>query len=296
MTLLHVPAVEVVRAGRTRALFPMRALVSSSTAQWDGMALEMSRIVPCVVPDHEHPTHVLHLIVEGTARSTATVGGRTFSDPRIPRTVMLVPRGTRDRTVFHDSFTIMSLALHPQLLTRAVSETEREIELLFEWSLSDRQLASVLGALRADLEGGLPAGRLFGESLGVALAVYLARRYAAHPVKGVRLRGGLPTYRLRRVLDYIAAHVDHDLGLLDLAEVAGLSPHYFAEVFRQRLGKTPHRYVLERRIERAKHLMRDRTRTILDVALLCGFKDHGHFGRVFRQLVGATPSTYRAGL
>jgi AraC family transcriptional regulator len=296
MTALHVPAVEVVRAGRTRALFPVTTLLSSRTAHWDGMALEKSRIVPCVVPDHEHPTHVLHLIVERTARSTAIVGGRTFSEPRVPGAVMLVPRGTRDRAVLHDAFTIMSLALHPQLLTRAVADTGRDIELPFKWNLVDRQIASVMLALCADLEDGMPAGRLFGESLGVALAVYLARRYAAHPPKEVRLRGGLPTYRLRRVLDYIAAHLERDLSLADLADSAGMSPHYFAELFRQRLGTTPHTYVLERRIERAKHLMRDRTRTLLDVALLSGFKDQGHFGRVFRQLVGTTPSAYRAEL
>jgi AraC family transcriptional regulator len=260
------------------------------------MALEMSRIAPGVVPEHEHPTHLVHLIVEGTARETWIGGGCTFSDPRSSGTVTLVPRGTIDRTVFRSDFTIICLALHPQLLSRAVSETEREVELLFKWSLSDRQIASVLLALHADLEEGSPAGRLFGESLGVGLAAYLARRYAAHPVNVARLRGGLPTYRLRRVLDYVAAHLDRDVSLGDLAGVAGLSPHYFAELFRQRVGKTPHRYVLERRIEHAKQLLRDRTKTILDVTLLTGFQDQGHFGRVFRRLVGATPSTYRANL
>lgn len=296
MTILHVPAVEVVRRGGATPLFPTAVLESSRTAHWDGMALQMSRLVPCVVPDHAHPTHVLHLIAEGTARGTAVVDGRTYSDPRMAGTVMLVPRGTHDRTVFHDTFTIISLALHPELLTRAVPDAERDIELRFQWSLSDRQLASVLYALHADLEGDAPAGRLFGESLGVALAVYLARRYATDPVKTVRLRGGLPAYRLRRVLDYIATHVDRDLSLGDLAGVAGLSPHYFTELFRQRIGKTPYRYVLERRIEHAKQLMRDRRRTLFDVARLSGFKDQGHFGRVFRQVVGTTPSTYRSGL
>lgn len=294
--MLHVPAVEVLHSGRRGPLFPTTVLASSSTAHWEGMALQMSRILPSVVPQHEHPTHVVHLVAEGTARSTAIVGGRTFSHPRVAGTVMLVPRGTSDRTVFHDAFTIISLALHPQLLTRAVLETPRDIELRFEWSLSDRQIASILLALHADLEGGSPTGRLFGDSLGVALAVYLARRYAVGPVSTARLRGGLPTHRLRRVVDYIAAHLDRDLSLGDLAGVAGLSPHYFAELFRQRMGTTPHRYVLERRIEAAKQLMRDPRRTILDVALLSGFKDQGHFGRVFRQAVGTTPSAYRAGL
>jgi AraC family transcriptional regulator len=292
---LNVPAVEVVRSGRTSALFPLSPQVSSSTAEWDGMAFEMSRIAPCVIPDHEHPTHLVHLVAEGTARTTAIVGGRTFSDPCPPGMVMLVPRGTRDRTAFHAPVTLVSLALHPQLLTRAV-ESERAIELRFEWRLADRQIAAVLSALHADLQGGSPAGRLFGESLGVALAVYLARRYPADPVRAERVRGGLPTYRLRRVLEYMDAHLERDVSLGDLAGVAGLSPHYFAELFRQRTGTTPHRFVLERRIERAKRLLRDRTRTILDVAVRSGFKDQSHFGRVFRQIVGATPSGYRAGL
>src|SRR5262249_54108859 len=59
MTILRVPAVEVVRGGRTRPLFPTSARVSNLPANWDGMALEVSRIVPWVVPDHEHPTHLL---------------------------------------------------------------------------------------------------------------------------------------------------------------------------------------------------------------------------------------------
>jgi AraC family transcriptional regulator len=260
------------------------------------MALEVFRIAPSVVPDHEHPTHVLHLITEGPARSTAIVDGRRFSDPLTPGRVMLVPRGTRDRTVFHDPVTITSLSLHPQLLSRAVAETGLDVELIFQWSLADRQIVSVLRALQADLEDGSPAGRLYGESLGAALAVYLARRYAARPMQKQPVRGGLPTYQLRRVLDYISAHLEHDVSLADLARVAELSPNYFAELFRQRLGTPPHRYVLERRIERAKTLLRNRTLTVMDVALLTGFKDQGHFGRAFRQVVGMPPSTYRRGL
>lgn len=296
MTSLYVPAVEAIYGGRTSALFPVAPLVSSRTVHWDGMALEISRIVPSEIPQHEHPTHVLHLTADGTARSTVIVGGRTFADARPAGAMTLVPRGTTDRTVFHNKFTSISLALHPQLLRRAVPETDRDVELRFEWTLPDREIAAVLLALHADLEAGSPAGRLFGESLGVALAVYLARRYAAHAVSAVRLRGGLPTSRRRRVLDYIVAHLDRDLSLDELAGVAGLGPHYFAELFRQSLGTPPHRYVLERRIERAKRLLRDPRRTILDVALLSGFKDHGHFGRVFRQVVGMTPSAYRASL
>ena len=296
MNTLRVPAVEVMRSGRSSPLYPARPLLSSRTVHWDGLALETFRVAPSVIPDHEHPTHVLHLITEGPARSTAIVDGRQFSELLAPGHVMLVPRGTRDRNVFHEPVTITSLALHPQLLARSVADTCRDVELVFHWGLSDRHLLAVLLALQADVEDGSPTGRLYGEALGTALAVYLARRYAVHPVPRRVLRGGLPTYQLRRVLDYISAHLDRDTSLADLARVAGLSPHHFSELFRQRVGMPPHRYVLERRIERAKDLLRNRTLTILEVALLTGFKDQGHFGRVFRQVIGMPPSRYRTGL
>jgi AraC family transcriptional regulator len=154
----------------------------------------------------------------------------------------------------------------------------------------------VLLALRADLKDGSPAGRLYGESLGTALAVYLARRYGTLPMRTRQVRHGLPTYRLRQVLDYITAHLDQDLSLADLARTAGMSPHHFALLFRQRMGTSPHRHVVEQRIERAKRLLRDHTRSVLEVALASGFESQSHFGRVFRRVVGVTPSDYRAAL
>jgi AraC family transcriptional regulator len=110
------------------------------------------------------------------------------------------------------------------------------------------------------------------------------------------MRAGLPAYRLRRVLDYIAAHLDQDLSLADLARTAGMSAHHFAVLFRQRMGTSPHRYVVEQRLEHAKRLLRDHARSILEVALLSGFESQSHFGRVFRRVVGMTPSEYRAAL
>ncbi len=110
------------------------------------------------------------------------------------------------------------------------------------------------------------------------------------------VRNGLPTYRLRQVLDYIAAHLDQDVSLADLARTAGMSPHHFAVLFRERMSTSPHRYVVEQRIKRAKRLLRDPRRSVLEVALLSGFESQSHFGRVFRRVVGMTPSDYRAAL
>jgi AraC family transcriptional regulator len=75
-----------------------------------------------------------------------------------------------------------------------------------------------------------------------------------------------------------------------------MSPHYFVELFRASTGQTPHQFVLTQRIERARRLLANRALSVLDVAVLVGFSDASHFTKVFRRIIGATPSRYRADL
>jgi len=98
----------------------------------------------------------------------------------------------------------------------------------------------------------------------------------------------------RRVLDYIAAHVTTALSLSDLATVAGLSPYHFARCFRQELGKPPHRYVLDQRLEVACRLLAETTLPIAEVAAYCGFAAQSHLTTAFRKSFGVTPGQYRS--
>jgi AraC family transcriptional regulator len=100
---------------------------------------------------------------------------------------------------------------------------------------------------------------------------------------------------LRRVLDYIGENLSGHLGLKELADVAGMSPHYLSELFRESVGRSPHQYVLSHRIERAKESLRIPRHSVLEAGLSAGFENPSHFARVFRRLVGATPRQFRAG-
>jgi AraC family transcriptional regulator len=181
-------------------------------------------------------------------------------------------------------------------LLGAIDETMGldDIELREHWNVTDRNITSVLLALTTDLDAGSPAGRLYGESLANALAVYLLRRYAVQRRVPTVPKGGLPRYRLGRVLDYIGDNLAEDVCLSDLAELAGMSPHHFAELFKRSMRCTPHRYVLRQRIERAKIALRDPRCTVLDAAGISGFPNPSHFARVFRRFVGASPSQFQS--
>jgi AraC family transcriptional regulator len=95
------------------------------------------------------------------------------------------------------------------------------------------------------------------------------------------------------VLAYIDAHLAENIGLQDMATVAGLGQHHFSTMFRQSTGISPYRYVIERRIDLAKRQLRQQDTAIIDIALACGFADQSHLTKHFRRSVGITPRTFR---
>jgi len=263
---------------------------------WTGVAVEDYSIPACLISRHEHVENFVHVVLRGRVKYEVRTRGRTLRFGATPGTTFILPRGTIDELLWEGPTHRIAVAIHPGLLIKALDETahESDIELTEHWNLTDPHILAVLTAMTTDLDEGSPAGRLYGESLANALAVYLLSRYATHRRGPLLHRGGLPKYRLRRILDYIGDNLADDLSLSELAAVAGMSPHYFAQLFRDSMGHSPHRYVLLQRIERAKEGLRDASRSIIDVGSKAGFENPSHFARVFRQFVGTTPSKYRS--
>jgi AraC family transcriptional regulator len=103
----------------------------------------------------------------------------------------------------------------------------------------------------------------------------------------------LDEMRLRRVLDYIAQHLDEHITVARLAGVACLSPFHFARMFKAAVGMAPHRYVSHQRLEIAMVLLAAGQRSLSDIALSCQFSSQANFNRAFRRATGVTPGEYR---
>ena len=104
---------------------------------------------------------------------------------------------------------------------------------------------------------------------------------------------GLPPRMLRRIEEYIDAHLEAPLNVNELAANLGVSTSYFARSFRHAVGLTPHGYVMRRRLSRAKELLANTDLALVEIALATGFADHSHFSRRFHQLIGLPPKTFR---
>nr|WP_268896784.1 AraC family transcriptional regulator [Hassalia byssoidea] len=132
--------------------------------------------------------------------------------------------------------------------------------------------------------------------MATALSVHLLRRYSARQQQIKNYTGGLPKYRLREAVNYINEHLDHNLTLAEVAASVQMSPHYFASLFKQSTGLTPHQYVMKCRIDKAKQLLHIRELTLVEICHQVGFQSQSHFTRVFREHTKTTPKVYRDAL
>jgi AraC-like DNA-binding protein len=108
-----------------------------------------------------------------------------------------------------------------------------------------------------------------------------------------RVRGGLPPRAMRRVREFIEGHLEENISIQALANIAGLSMYHFARAFKQSEGMTPHDYLIQRRVQRTKDLLAETDLPLSEIALASGFSDQSHCARRFREHVGVTPSSYR---
>ena len=163
------------------------------------------------------------------------------------------------------------------------------------YNLSDPLISQLVLAIANKIEGGF-LDRVLADAFNTALAVQLTRLCGNPSAITLEPYKGLSRERLQRVYDYIEVHLDHSLNLTDLASVACLSSYHFSRSFKQAVGIGPRRYVTQRRLERAKTLMRRTNQPLALIAQEAGFSDQSHLTSVFHREIGITPGQFRAAL
>jgi AraC family transcriptional regulator len=137
-----------------------------------------------------------------------------------------------------------------------------------------------------------PGERLLTSSLAHEILSHaLLSQVSVRP--GLRLKGGLAAHQRRLLVEYIDSHLDQAISLGQLAALCALSEYHFARMFRESFGLPPHQYVLARRLNRARELLRSTSQPLGEIALACGFASASHFTNRFRQSLGGTPGEYR---
>ncbi len=200
----------------------------------------------------------------------------------------LYPAGPTIRTVGANS-RYAQVCWNPSLYRIIAPDLARLPQVDPAVTFPDPLLGQLLRSLVEEIAGGM-MDRLLADSLIAALAMRVAQRFTPLPEQ----IPDLPPPRLRRVIEYIEANLGAELTLAELAGVACLSPCHFSRSFKEAVGLGPQRYTVQRRVERAKALLRHGDENLADVAAALGFADQSHFTAAFRRETGTTPGRFRA--
>jgi AraC family transcriptional regulator len=257
-------------------------------------SVEESVIVPAVA----EPRMVR--ILSGAAVVEERELGGSWSKSRVEvgdffLTASQSPYEVRWRAFGPDPLSSMHLYLALPVFNRAIDEAFQNdpgvMRLRDVSGFKDNFLSVLLEELHKEVLSHPRGGSLFVEGIAQSLAGHLVRTYADETTS--EYKGGLPGFRLRKVRDLMVNHLEDEFSLIRLAREAGMSEFHFSRAFKRTTGFKPSQYFINLRMERARRLLRETNRSIIEIGLNVGYTSPSHFSRTFHREVGISPSRYR---
>ncbi|MBD2074613.1 helix-turn-helix transcriptional regulator [Phormidium sp. FACHB-592] len=276
---------------------PSGTVLSSSTALgWRGLTVELHQLPPVEYPEHYVQGHRLAVVHRGKPITYEwKEGGRWKTTQTYPGIFFLQSAGETNAPRWFEPFETVAIALDPSFVAQSFRDTIKpdRIRLQERRAEFDPIIAQFARQFEAELTSGRYGGALYGESLALAFSLYLLEQHSDSSQSLPRPRGKFSSLQLREMIEYIHVYLSEELSLTALANHLNLSAFHFARLFKNSLGLSPHQYVLQNRVERAKKLIAVSTKVNLtDIALQAGFYDQPHFDKAFKRFVGVPPKIF----
>ncbi|WP_213804151.1 AraC family transcriptional regulator [Granulicella sp. dw_53] len=275
---------------------PESSVVSSSNSlSWGKFLLERHRVPP---GEREHfilGCHVLWVSTKLNKGEYAGDGGRVVPFTKPSGSLTVTPIGHFPTWRSPDNLEFMLLGFDNNFMANVGQELDRPIpELYLRTGFQDSAIRRLMALLREEFELGTPSSSLYVESLAHTIAVrYLTLNLRSPVSPNSALTTALPRPALKRVMERIEEGLSSNLTLQSLAEETGYSRGHFISMFRAATNLTPHQYLVKRRIARVKSLLEKKDKSLIDIAMTCGFSSQSHMTQVFRAQTGVSPGEYR---
>ncbi len=283
-------------------------LVDLRTMRWDGVTVELVTREATRICEGEMcvPAHVVSLLCAGERRGIVNWvdDGKAVQIAMRPGWIRVAPAGTRVHSRWNPGRrTYLLVFLDPE----ALEPVQAGCGLPADWRLPVLQdvrhdrLRDILLALADEARAPGLGSAVAGPALARQLMVEVLRLATRGTAASEPVRGGLSAHHQRLVIDLIDRQLGSPSGSLvgepltvdRLAAATGLSIGHFSAAFRQSLGEPPHKFILQRRLERARALLRDPGLSLTDVALEAGFGGSSQFAMAFRRATGLSPRDWR---
>ncbi|MEI2582906.1 AraC family transcriptional regulator [Scytonema sp. PRP1] len=279
-------------SGKLVAITCKPPIFSSTRTNWDGIVVEYHHLPPAESPELCLQQHSISIMLGNEYQiDWRLAGGRLHSAQMRRGEIGITPKGFQTQARWYQDVEFLLVSVNSSLFKR-VADNVVDVELIPHRGVSDPQIFHLGMALKAELEAGCPSGKLYGESVATAVAAHLLKTYSVSP-QLIPPEVNLSERQLRQVIDYIHDNLALDLSLPELAVLVDMSSYSFCRWFKRLMGLTPHQYIIQCRIERAKFLLTYTQLPIVEIALRVGCSSQSNFTALFRKLVGMTPKAYR---
>lgn len=242
--------------------------------------------------------HLLCYLLDGIhTRKVTQIGDQEYTGNIRKGDICIKPTSHSGFWAWEEPDDSLVFLIHPHFLHQIAVENDfinpDKVELQPVLNQHDPQLDQLMSLFHQEIDGNQVGSLMYLESLSNMLAVHLLRHHCVFPIREPQYEGGLPTYKLNQVIDYINFHLEEDISLGELANVVKLSQSHFSALFRESTGQSPYKFLIQQRLARAQELLLETDRAISDIATSVGFCDQSHLSRHMKKLLGVSPKQIR---
>lgn len=274
-----------------------RRTMSSLALGWSGMVIERHSADAAERQESFSPHHILALWETHTFQTEhCDAHGAVVRVKKNPGWIDFFPAGILSSCRSTGPSKMVVCAFNPEF----AKEVAEDLGLGSAGDLTgfstteDETLRNLVKIVVSEAEMDGVHGRLYADHLAHALITHIL--FLVKGKKRNKYVSGLPNHLLQRVLSRMRADLATDIKLSALAAECGYSRTHFLRMFQIATGYTPHQYLLHLRLQAARQMLKQRSRSIIEIAADCGFSSHAHLSRTFRRIIGITPSAFRRNL
>lgn len=235
------------------------------------------------------------LIIDGSGCLERKLGGEWERGTVSPGNLIINPGPAGPQAWCGGSSTQLRAHLDRRVLRRVAGETSfdpDQVRVRPRFLITDPLIASLIRTTWTVLERERPTVELYADQTARTLALQLLKFHSTTEAPPDQEQEPSPRW-LQQIEEFVDQHLGEGLCLEVLAERAGMSTSHFSHQFKRLEGKSPYQYVIERRMEEAKNLLRETDQSIAQVAFAVGYSSQSSFTTQFRKYVGLTPGQFR---